>query len=113
MTADRLFDIQPVHQLTDRQQAALDAITAAGYDGLHTDELGAAVHAWQGKHPADETCAFCPSVGNELGRRLRQLGHVQQRRRKAPGGDTVTVWTVAGNLIPPRADLDYAFPDGF
>jgi len=38
----------PATNLKPRQQAALDAITAAGYDGLHTDELGAHVHAWQG-----------------------------------------------------------------
>lgn len=102
MTAQpHLFDPPPATRLTDRQQTALDAITAAGYDGLHTDEVGAHVHAWRGKHAADETCAWCPSVGSELGKRLRHLGLVQQRRRKAPGGDTVTVWTVAGKLPRP------------
>lgn len=97
-----LFDLPPASNLTDRQTVALTAITAAGYDGLHTDELGAHVHAWQGKHPADETCEWDGSVGRELGVRLRELGLVQQRRRKAPGGDFVLVWTVAGRLDKPR-----------
>lgn len=110
MTADRLFDIEPVHQLTERQSVALAAITAAGYDGLHTDELGAAVHGWQGKHAADELCEFCPNVGMELGRRLRELGLVQQRRRKGAGGDVVLVWTVAGKLAVPQVDQ---WPVGF
>lgn len=112
MTADRLFDIEPVHQLTDRQQTALAAITAAGYDGLHTDELGAHVHAWQGKHAADEICEWCGSVGSELGKRLRELQLVQQRRRKAAGGDSVLVWTVAGKLAGPRVVNDQ-WPVGF
>lgn len=112
MTADRLFDIPPAAQLTDRQQTALAAITAAGYDGLHTDELGAHIHAWQGKHAADERCDFCGSVGRELGKRLRELGHAQQRRRKAPNGDTVTVWTVTGRLVR-RPDRVFDLPEGF
>jgi hypothetical protein len=45
-------------------QTALAAITAAGYDGLHTDELGAHVHAWQGKHQPTRRCECGPS---ELG----------------------------------------------
>lgn len=84
MTADRLFDIEPVRQLTDRQQHALAVITAAGYAGVHTDELGAQVH-----------------------------GLVQQRRRRAPNRDTVTVWTVAGKLAPPRAVHPDQWPRGF
>jgi hypothetical protein len=99
---ERLFDMPPVVQLTNRQTVALTAITAAGYDGLHTDELGAHVHGWQGKHAADETCEWDGSVGRELGVRLRELGLVQQRRRKNPGGGTYTVWTVAGRLAGPR-----------
>jgi hypothetical protein len=102
MTADRLFEIEPVRQLTGRQAEALAAITAAGYDGLHTDELGAAVHGWQGRHAADETCEWCPSVGMELGRRLRELGLVQQHWRKAPGRERVLVWTVSGRLVRPQ-----------
>jgi hypothetical protein len=112
VTADRLFEIPPATQLTDRQTVALAAITAAGYDGLHTDELGAHVHASQGKHAADETCEWCPTVGSELGRRLRELGHAQQRRRKNVGGDTVTVWTVAGRLVR-RPDRVFDLPEGF
>jgi hypothetical protein len=38
----QLFPLPP--HLTDRQQRALDAITAAGHDGLTSDELGQALH---------------------------------------------------------------------
>jgi hypothetical protein len=107
----QLFDIPPAAQLTDRQQTALDAITAAGYDGLHTDELGAHVHASQGKHAADETCEWCPSVGSELGRRLRELGHAQQRpqkrwRRHRDGLD-------GGRQVGSPADRVFDLPEGF
>jgi hypothetical protein len=100
MTADRLFNLPP--NLTQRQQTALNTITAAGWDGVTTDELGAAVHAAQGKHAADELCAFCGSAGRELGTRLRALGYVQQRRRGEPGR-FFYVWTVAGKLARPDA----------
>jgi hypothetical protein len=97
-----LFDLPPATNLTDRQTVALAAITAAGYDGLHTDEVGAAVHAWQGRHSVDDRCLHCASVGKELGPRLCDLGRAQRRYRKAPGRDRVLVWTVAGRLDKPR-----------
>lgn len=109
-----LIDIPPV--LTDRQQVAFNAIARSGYDGLHTDELGAAVHAWQHRHGEDERCQFCGSVAMELGRALRAKGYVQQRRRRMPGGDQVTVWTVSGKLerpdVRPSAQTN-DFPEGF
>jgi hypothetical protein len=112
MTADRLFDIEPVSKLTDRQQHALAVITAAGYAGVHTDELGAQVHAFSGRHAATSICQFCGQAGLEVGRALRAKGLVQQRRRRAPNRDTVTVWTVAGKLAPPREITDI-WPEGF
>lgn len=113
MTADRLFQIEPTPQLTARQQHALDAITAAGWDGLHTDEIGAHVHAWQGKHPAGERCEWDGSVGREMGNALRAKGLVQQRRRKQPGGDLVLVWTVAGKLVRPQVERADQWPVGY
>jgi hypothetical protein len=116
MTADRLFDLPPTTRLTDRQAHALEKITDAGYDGLHTDELGAIVHAFTGKHPADQLCEWCGSAGLEVGKALRGKALVQQRRRKSVGGDAVMVWTIAGKLNPPRAvpdpDTDI-WPEGF
>jgi len=94
MTALQLFQLDPV--VKGRQHAALEAIRLAGWDGLASDELGANVHGWQGKHPADQLCEFCPSVGNELGRKLRGDGLVKQRRVKAPGGDHFMVWVAVG-----------------
>lgn len=100
-------DIQPVEQLalvpappklSDRQQAALDALKAAGYDGLHTDELGAIVHSFSLKHGAAMRCEWCGAAGQEVGKALRAKGLAQQRRRRLPGGDLVVVWTTAGKL---------------
>lgn len=113
MTAEplHLFDLPRATRLTDRQQHALEAITNAGYDGLHTDELGAIVHTFTGKHDAEGLCEWCGAAGQEVGNALRGK-LVQQRRRKAVGGDTVMVWTVAGKLTPPRATTDI-WPEGF
>lgn len=98
MSEMRLFDVPAVPILTPRQQRAYDAIVAAGFDGLYTDELGAVLHP----HDDDERCDFCGSSGQEVGKALRAKGLVQQRRRKAAGGDSVLVWTVAGRLDKPR-----------
>lgn len=112
-----LLDVPTVPKLTDRQQRAHDAIAAAGYDGLTSDELGAHMHD---RHPDDDRCQFCGSTGNELGRALRSKGLVQQRRRRAPGGDHYMVWTVVGKLEEPKATESNAgavpyneFPPGF
>jgi len=108
----QLFDLPPVTQLTDRQQTALTAIRAAGWDGLHTDEVGACVHAWQGRHPADERCEWCGSVGRELGTSLRDKELVKQRRVKAPGGDHFMVWVAVG-AKPVRVVAPFEWPVGF
>jgi hypothetical protein len=108
----RLFDVPPIQKLTDRQQRALAAITVAGFDGLHTDELGAILHAGTYTHALHDRCTFCGAAGNEVGKALRKKGLVQQRRRRAVGGDTYMVWTVAGKLS--RApERDYDLPSGF
>jgi hypothetical protein len=107
---DRLFDIPTIPQLTDRQQRALDAITAAGWDGLTSTELGAIMHT--DKHVPRNPCQFCGQAGAEVGRALRAKGLAQQRRRKAPGGDLYMVWTVAGRLRR-QPERDYDLPQGF
>jgi hypothetical protein len=107
---DRLFDIPTIPQLTDRQQRALDAITAAGFDGLTSDEVGAILH--EHSHGANERCMYCASTGNEVGRALRAKGLVQQRRRKTPAGYTYMVWTIAGKLRR-QPERDYDLPAGY
>lgn len=111
MSEQRLFDPGPqTHGLTPRQQRAYTAIQAAGYDGLHTDELGALIH--YPKHALNDRCSFCGTTGRELGRALRARGLVQQRRRRAPSGDTYTVWTVAGRLVR-QPDRVFDLPEEF
>ena len=116
MTADQLtlVDVPAVPKLTERQQRALDLLEQAGYDGLTSDDLGAKMH----QHGDDDRCQFCGSTGNELGRALRSKGLVQQRRRRAPGGDHYMVWTVVGKLDAPRDEKPTSvpyneFPEGF
>lgn len=112
----QLFDVPEEPKLTERQKHALEKITDAGFDGLHTEELGAIVHAFTGKHPSETLCEWCGSAGLEVGKALRGKQLVQQRKRKSAGGDAVMVWTVAGKLDPPRAapdpDTDI-WPEGF
>jgi len=110
MTALQLFQLDPV--VKGRQHAALEAIRLAGWDGLASDELGAHVHGWQGKHPADETCEWCPVVARELGTKLRDLKLVRQRRVTAPGRDTYMVW-VTVDAKPVRVVQPFEWPDGF
>jgi hypothetical protein len=106
----QLFQVDTVPRLTDRQKFAFDAITGAGYLGLQSDELGAVLH--RPKHGLNDRCPWCATTGAEIGRALRAKGLVQQRRRRAPGGEVYTVWTVSGDLRKP-VDRDYALPEGF
>lgn len=100
----QLIDQPPSEpRLTPRQQAAYDAIVAAGYEGLHTDEVGAVVHAFTGKHDGEARCQWCGQAGREVGDRLRsRYGLVQQRRRRDDRGQVDVVWTVAGKLPDPK-----------
>lgn len=94
----RLFDPGPAVTLTDRQQRAYRAILAAGYDGITSENLGAAVGAqpdWQ------------KTAGSEVGKALRRKGLVQQRRR-----DGRMVWTRVGKLSR-AGERDYELPGGF
>lgn len=99
VSADQLALIELPPLLTDRQQKALDAITGSGFDGLTSDELGAVLH--HPKHSLEDRCAWCGKSGLEVGRALRAKNLVQQRRRRAPGGDLYMVWTVVGELKQP------------
>lgn len=73
--------------LTDRQQVALQYITAAGPTGVSSDDLGAHLHGWnrtQGRrgHDPDTRCDYCGHTGKELGQALRARGLVYQRDRR-------------------------------
>ena len=66
--------------LTDRQQHALDYLTAAGHTGRTADEVGAELCARRGKHAAGDRCVWCAKAGNEVLRALRRHGKVKQLR---------------------------------
>jgi hypothetical protein len=106
-----LVDVPAVPKLTPRQQRGYDAIQAAGWDGLTSDEVGARVH----EHQDDDRCIYCGTAGAEVGRSLRAKKLAQQRRRKAIGGDLYMVWTIAGDLKKPAATppLYNEFPEGY
>lgn len=71
----------PAPKLTEKQQALLDAVTAAGQDGLSAAEAGAVLHSLKEEsrwaHSRDDRCVYCPRDGNVYLRRLRQLGWVR------------------------------------
>ena len=98
---DRLFEMPPPQKLSDRHQRALDLMEAAGWDGLKTDEVGAALH--HPKHGLNDRCEFCSSAGNEVGSALRRKRLVQQRRRQDGNGLVYSVWTTV-DARPPRRD---------
>ena len=87
---DHLFDLPADPRLTARQQRALDLIEAAGWDGLRTDELGAALH--HPKHGLNERCGWCSSAGNEAGSALRSKGLVERRGRRDASRVLYYVW---------------------
>ena len=103
---DRLFDLPDQPKLTERQQRAYNLIEAAGWDGLRTDELGAALH--HPKHGLNERCAFCVSAATEVGAALRRKGVVRQRRRRDANGLVFTVWTTV-DAKPPVHEGDIPF----
>lgn len=102
----QLFPLPPT--LTPRQQRALDAIQAAGWDGLASDDLGAFLH----QHPDDGRCEFCGTAGSEVGKALRAKQLVKQRRVTAPGRDTYMVWVVV-DAKPEAKSSPYSLPEGF
>lgn len=92
--------------LTERQQFTLDLVTAAGRQGLNSDDVGAAWCAHRGKHDTDERCQWCGVAGREVLRALRRRGLVRSRR---------TGEWYATNLPPETAidpDVD-PFPEGY
>lgn len=115
-----LIPVQP-KPLTDRQQAVLDALTAAGQDGLDTDQAGAIAHELkEGRwaHGRDDRCAYCAQDGKQILQRLADLGHARYRRanraKSLPG-----IWLAMNpttDLAEHAAASDAAFgefPPGF
>lgn len=117
-----LIDMPATLRLSERQQTILDAIHAAGPDGLDTDHVGALLHHRTGKHGPEQRCRWCGRDGKHiLAGELRPKGLVRYRRGTAtmPGG-----WVATGSLPithpdePPDHEGDgpvpyNAFPAGF
>ena len=70
----------PPPELHPRQQLVLDTLRAAGHDGLHADEVGAAIHEYRGRHDRGTRCDYCAREGGQVLKRLRELGHVRRDR---------------------------------
>lgn len=101
--------------LTDRQEAALAFIAAAGDDGLSSDDLGAHVHQWnrdQGRrgHDSDTRCTWCGSTGKELGAALRARGLVYQQGHRH--WTLVEHRTTTAGRQQPAVPVN-EFPEGF
>lgn len=87
-------------KLTARQQTVLDALTAAGADGLEPSEAGAHLHALkEGRwaHSREQRCEWCPRDGLAVLRRLRALGLARYRAK-------TKVWTT---MDAPAAEVEW------
>lgn len=81
-----LIDTPTVPKLTVRQQRVLELVRQAGPDGVHADEIGAALHEeregrWQ--HSRDDRCLYCASTGKEVLGALKKKGLVRYRRARS------------------------------
>lgn len=74
---DILGGAKPVGRTAPRQDAALELLKRHP-EGCSADEIGAAIHASSGKHPADEICRFCGPDSRDV---LRALERKQLVRR--------------------------------
>jgi hypothetical protein len=107
--------------LTPRQQAVLEALIAAGQDGLDTDQAGAIAHELkEGRwaHSRDDRCSFCGKDGRQILERLAELGHARYRRanraRSLPGVWLATdLSSVEAASDTPRGMLSDADPIPF
>lgn len=55
---DLLGGAKPLTRPAPRQDAVL-ALLRAHPEGCTADEIGAAIHATSGRHPADSVCQYC------------------------------------------------------
>jgi len=119
-----LIEIAPVEPepkpivLTARQQAVLDALRAAGHDGLDADQAGALWHHAKGYHGPDDRCKHCGQTGKGILESLKTKESAYYRRanrvRGIPG-----VWLATDLAANPEVDSEAArgdfgeFPEGF
>ncbi len=104
--------------LTGRQQAVLDALQAAGQDGLDTDAAGAIAHEIPTSsgysHARDTRCIHCAHAGRQILDRLAELGHARYRRanraKSVPGAWLAT--NLTADTEAARGDFG-EFPEGF
>lgn len=73
-----LIDAPATVKLTARQSFALRVVQEAGE--AYSEEVGAAWHAQNGKHPVTSLCRFCGSSGQEVLSALKRKGLVRERR---------------------------------
>lgn len=94
----------PPKPLTERQQFALDTITA--HQPIPSDELGAHWCQHNGRHTTATRCDWDGPTGRELGRALRKRGLAIERR--SLGG-----WCLAGyRPVPAGTDSQNATGEG-
>lgn len=106
-----LIDAPPAPKLTDRQQFALQFVTANRTDGVTADEVGAAWCEQKGKHSADDRCQFDGQSGTEVLKALRTKGLVKYRRRTRL---LEGAWLAVGASEPRTVEVPYdVFPEGF
>jgi len=66
MNQPTLLDVPAAPRpLTDRQQFVWHLIRAS-CEGLTAEQVGAALHAQKGSHPADEPCVYCGRDGRAV-----------------------------------------------
>lgn len=68
---DLLGGAKPLARPAPRQDAVL-ALLRAHPEGCTADEIGAAIHATAGKHPADSVCKWCGPDSRDVLRALER-----------------------------------------
>lgn len=82
--------------LTERQQHALDTLTAAGHHGATSDDIGAAWCEHRGKHTREQRCGFDGANGRDVLRTIRKKGAPIKQLRDGTGR-----WTAINLPDPP------------
>lgn len=80
MNEPTLFSVEPVVEVTVRQQFVLDALGALPNEGLRADEVGAMLCARRGRHSAGTRCEYDSSNGTGVLKALKKKGLVRRRR---------------------------------
>lgn len=101
----QLVDV-PTTGRSTRTEFVMNAIRTAGDSGLHPDEIGAILHAYDGKHAAAERCEWCGQDGIRL---LRRLNRQRLVTRKHGGAAVAVDNTPAAEKRPSGMSGDIGF----